>query len=179
MLTAAQQYIEDRIERIPESGCWIWMLACCVIGYGKACGSIIGDTHIYAHRLAWTVYKGPIPDGMKVLHRCDIRCCCNPNHLFLGTSSDNSKDMANKGRSLQGERHPRARMTNEMRQEILSSPEPGAVIAKRLGFSHSTINRYRRGTSWKHLARPVVSRSVGRPTRRNTLRHHTECPDEK
>ena len=166
MLTAAQQYIEDRIERVPESGCWIWMLACCPTGYGKACAAaLFGRDNIYAHCLSWLIYRGPIPDGMSVLHRCDVRCCCNPAHLFLGTHAENSADMAQKGRSLQGEKHHKSKLTEAMRQEMLSSDEPGAVVAKRLGLNHTTVNRYRRGASWKHLSRSIVSRPVGRPSR--------------
>jgi len=53
---------------------------------------------VLAHRFAWERAFGPIPDGMWVLHRCDVRACCEPSHLFLGTAHDNNADMAAKGR---------------------------------------------------------------------------------
>lgn len=52
-----------------------------------------------AHRVAWIIKNGPIKDGMYVLHKCDSRMCCNPDHLFLGTHQDNMDDMKRKGRS--------------------------------------------------------------------------------
>lgn len=50
------------------------------------------------HRLVWTIFRGEIPFGMLVLHTCDVRRCCNPCHLFLGTNADNMADMKAKGR---------------------------------------------------------------------------------
>jgi len=66
---------------------------------------------LYVHRVAWELTSGPIPDGMQVLHACDNPPCFNPEHLFLGTRSDNMVDMVSKGRAVNpvaalGERHP-------------------------------------------------------------------------
>ena len=52
------------------------------------------------HRLMWEQKNGPVPDGLFVLHRCDVRACCNPDHLFLGTPLDNMQDMHAKGRFI-------------------------------------------------------------------------------
>lgn len=65
----------------------------------------------YAHRLAWTLANGPIPDGMNVCHECDNPPCINVGHLFLGTHADNVADMVAKGRSAVGSRHGRAKLT--------------------------------------------------------------------
>jgi hypothetical protein len=89
--------------RADRSGrCWLW------IGpvYGNnhyGCASSRGRT-MPAHRLAWTIARGPIPAGMKVLHRCDVPLCVRPDHLFLGTQADNMRDAATKGRTSNGNR---------------------------------------------------------------------------
>lgn len=80
---------------IPESGCWIWMGTTTQKGYGRL---MINYKTIRAHRLAYEVFKGPIPENILVCHQCDIPTCINPNHLFLGTSNDNIQDIIIKRR---------------------------------------------------------------------------------
>lgn len=78
-----------------SEGCWRWIGAHMRNGYGHM-GSR-GKTYS-AHRLSYELNVGPIPNGMCVLHRCDVRDCVNPEHLWLGTKSDNTRDMDKKGR---------------------------------------------------------------------------------
>jgi len=66
-----------------------------VNGYARATVNGVRD---YAHRHAWRAAYGPIPDGLWVLHRCDNPPCVHPEHLFLGTTADNTHDMDAKGR---------------------------------------------------------------------------------
>jgi len=66
-------------------------------GYGEFCAP--SDKHVFAHRAAWEMYRGQIPQGACVLHRCDVRSCVNPDHLWLGSKGENNKDMAAKGRA--------------------------------------------------------------------------------
>lgn len=78
----------------PNSGCWLWTGNCYPNGYGQIS---INYKSCLAHRYSWTVKYGAIPDGLWVLHRCDVKKCVNPDHLFLGTNSDNQKDAIAKG----------------------------------------------------------------------------------
>lgn len=77
-----------------EIGCWMWTGG---IVHGYGCWEVDGRRE-RAHRWAWELFVGPIPEGMHVLHRCDNPPCVNPNHLFLGTQTDNVQDMDAKGR---------------------------------------------------------------------------------
>jgi hypothetical protein len=90
----------DPVERFmgfveKAEGCWIWKGPKSVNGYGSF---QYRRTSNSAHRIAFEFLKGPIPEGLQVLHRCDNPPCVNPEHLFLGTNLDNVKDKVQKGR---------------------------------------------------------------------------------
>lgn len=85
----------DNLIPIPESGCWLWEKYVNHDGYGKI---QIKDQFRLVHRVMWESVNGPIPEGMCVCHKCDVRSCANPNHLFIGTHTDNVRDMYKKGR---------------------------------------------------------------------------------
>lgn len=88
-------------EHVPElGGCWLWTGALYRLGYGHA--YLLGKQQL-AHRIAWILAFGEIPQGMLVCHRCDVRNCVNPEHLFLGTHKDNTRDMLRKGRAPKAE----------------------------------------------------------------------------
>jgi len=82
----------------PNSGCWLWEGALTSAGYGHMGRGGTNGGSGTVHRLMWEMENGPAPEGMWVLHRCDVRACCNPAHLFLGTPLDNMRDMHAKGR---------------------------------------------------------------------------------
>jgi len=88
-------------DRYPELGsCWLWTAAVTVCTNGDQRGSF-RRTHRraeLAHRVSWELTNGPIPEGMKICHRCDVGLCVRPDHLFLGTQAENIQDMRNKGR---------------------------------------------------------------------------------
>jgi hypothetical protein len=79
-------------------GCWLWTGNCTKWGYGQFQARGLSDQPIYAHRFAYELQRGPIPDGEDVLHTCDNPPCMRGDHFFTGTQSDNSKDMIAKGR---------------------------------------------------------------------------------
>jgi hypothetical protein len=75
----------------PNSGCWLWDGWVNGRGYGRFGKGL-------AHRISWELHRGPIPAGMNICHKCDVPPCVNPDHLFLGTQTDNMRDCARKGR---------------------------------------------------------------------------------
>lgn len=93
-----QQRIWRFISPEPNSGCWLWEGAQNNVGYGKIGLGGAREGTALVHRLMWEHSNGAVPEGMFVLHRCDVRACCNPDHLFLGTALDNMRDMHAKGR---------------------------------------------------------------------------------
>jgi hypothetical protein len=83
-----------------KNSCWLWKGQKIISGYG-AFGRLAPYNNfktVLAHRLAWQLTNGEIPVGLFVLHKCDQKLCCNPEHLFLGTHKDNMRDMCQKGR---------------------------------------------------------------------------------
>ena len=114
---------KDRIRRATErdwsSGCWNWKLHKDRVGYGRMKISL-GNRNSFrsesAHRYAYELWVGPIPTGMCVLHKCDNRGCCNPEHLFLGTQADNIHDMHRKGRGPRGYKRNRVTCAENARK---------------------------------------------------------------
>lgn len=152
-----------RIEKRGPDDCWLWTGKSRLKGYGYiGIGGKFGR-HELSHRVAWTLTHGPISEdgpgyhGYVVMHTCDNRLCCNPAHLRLATQAENVADMHAKARGytgprLHGSEHGMAKLTEDLVQEIKTSPESGAVIARRLGMTRGTINRIRRGNGWQHVA---------------------------
>ena len=137
-------------------GCWLFHGGKKQDGYGLI--RLQGGKMVQAHRLSWEVANGPVPDGLCVLHRCDVRACVNPSHLFLGDRKLNGEDMAQKGRSTRGEKNWNAVLTVDQVREIRASyvfihrrktnqPE----LAKKYGVSPATINGIVNRRIWKHI----------------------------
>jgi hypothetical protein len=93
MTILADERFSRKVRTDGAGGCHLWTGARNVWGYGRLKRE---GVMLAAHRVAWEMAHGPIPDGLHVLHHCDVRLCVNPEHLFLGTHADNMRDMSDK-----------------------------------------------------------------------------------
>lgn len=140
---------------VTECGCWLWL--------GKVDGEGYGSiTHRgrewRAHRMAWELAHGALPPGLSVCHRCDVRVCVNPAHLFLGTQGDNVRDCWRKGRGRhavrRGDGSLPVRLVAAQVRAIRAAGAAGelqATIAKAFGVTTSHVSRILTGRSWGYL----------------------------
>lgn len=132
----------------PSCGCWLWVGAVGSEGYGQ----IYYEGRLWrAPRLSWVRARGKIPPGLQVCHKCDVRLCVNPAHLFLGTHAENMADAANKGRKPRGSGNHNAKVTEGAVLAIRASKESQTVLAKRYGVGVWTISQIRTRKTWKHI----------------------------
>lgn len=150
----ARAAIVDGADKDP-SGCWLWRRSK-VNGYGRVaipspfrCKN--AQATMSAHRLSYEAFVGPIPSGMFVCHSCDVRPCCNPEHLWVGTHAQNVADMKAKRRAAHGEIHHRAKLTEADVVLIRESSMSPTETAKAFGVSLRTVYGIRRGRVWRHV----------------------------
>ena len=126
------QRFEQKVERIPFCECHIWTAAASKRGYGKF--TMKSGSWELAHRVAYKLYSGVIPDGMSVLHKCDNPHCVNPKHLYLGTYKDNALDRETRyrGNHVDGMRHGRNKLTSSQVLEIRDLYDTGKHSCFRL-----------------------------------------------
>lgn len=144
--------------------CWLWMGARSKSGYGKIARTENGKRkHYRAHKLSYLLFKGPIPDGLWVCHNCvpnrDNPACVNPDHLWLGTPSEDIKDAVKKGTlkppqwDRNGSRNPAAKLTEDLVREIRTKYATGNYTQKRLGKEYGVSQRLTcqivRGEIWR------------------------------
>lgn len=144
-----------KVDRKSDSECWNWNASLAGKGYGQVKPPKgFGRRNFYAHRVAFTLTYGGIPDGLEICHACDNPKCCNPKHLFAGTRAANATDMAMKMRSTWGERSGTAKLKSQDVIEIrglLSEGLPQQAIAKQFGISQIQVSRIHTGKRWKKL----------------------------
>lgn len=151
-----------------DSPCWIWSGGRKSRGYGCLLGPV-GRGTMTAHRLAYELEHGPIPEGMQVLHHCDNPPCVR--HLFLGTNADNVADKVKKGRAFpppgtvhgarthperwhRGEQCHQAKLTADLVREIRGKRALGetfVVLAQHYGVSPATISSAVKRQKWRHV----------------------------
>jgi len=150
--------LERFIERIPESGCWIWTGALVGMGYGKACWVVDGQRKQgRAHRVVYEELCKPLRAEVCLLHRCDVACCVNPAHMRLGSQSENHAEMVAKRRHAFGERQGGSKLTEQQVREILLRRESRREAAAKYGVSLSLIKQIRARLWWKHLDAGVAA----------------------
>lgn len=155
----------------PDLGqCNVWTGKKFSNGYGTTShGPHATRKCLLVHRVAWEFENGPIPDGLRVLHHCDNRPCVRLSHLFLGTTADNMRDMAEKKRSpsgdshwsrrrpglvSRGEAHGNSKLTESDVRAIMGlvlQGEARATIAKRFGISVGHVADIGTGRKWSHV----------------------------
>ena len=151
--------------RVDRSGdCWLWTGATFRNGYGYLNQWVDGRwKHGLAHRVMWELVHGPVPEGMNVLHSCDVRACVRPDHLHLGTQSENIQEMDERGRRNpaaipRGERNGNAVLTDADVQAIRTAYTgrhgEKAALGRRYGVSAAAIGSILRGRGWKHVRQP-------------------------
>jgi hypothetical protein len=147
--------LKDRIifwsKKDDKTGCWNWQGARNSDGYGN---TTIDNKSVGAHRAAYMAFKGEIPKGMSICHKCDNPACCNPDHLFLGTHTDNIRDMHVKGRAniCHGEKCGQSKISRKDAVSIYVSQFlgiPTKELSKKYGIVRDYVRYIQRKKSWK------------------------------
>lgn len=146
-MSDAIEFIKKRIV-VDANGCWLWQQSVNNWGYGRTGTPVLGERGV--HRISYRAFIGSIPDELRVLHKCDVPRCCNPDHLFLGTNRDNAIDMHLKGRAYvpRGEQHPHAKLNIAAVRDIRQSALTVSELSRKHGVSRRAIQFVLTGETW-------------------------------
>lgn len=139
------------------NGCWEWQGKLNKDGYGSFQKTIDGEkTEIRSHRRSYEIFKGEIPEGMQVCHACDNPSCCNPDHLWIGTSKENTQDCIKKQRFFNGKKRAIASgktNENEVREirELYKNGSSQKELQEKFKLSQSQISGIVTYRFWKHV----------------------------
>jgi predicted XRE-type DNA-binding protein len=155
------------LKTIGNRDCWITPKKPSSGGY---CYVSVRGVPYAAHRLSYAWRYGIDPGEMLVCHKCDNPPCCNPAHLFLGTSADNTRDAQDKGRLAHGSRTGTAKLTEsqvaQIRRMLSESIYDQQQIAQMFGISTSLVSAIKQGATWRHVAdTPAPYKSHNRGSR--------------
>lgn len=123
-------------------------------GYPKIC---VNGKHWRIGRYVYTKKHGDIPSGLMIRHKCDNPNCINPEHLEVGTHTDNVNDKVSRGRQPKGEIHKNSKINESDVMEILLSKDIQVNIAKKYNINRSTVGRIRSGLAWKHITNAALA----------------------
>lgn len=148
MVTLAERFLA----KVDKSGeCWLWTGCLDKDGYGKF---RIKKKIFRTHRISYELYVEPIPDGLYVCHHCDNPSCVNPDHLFVGTSKDNMRDMISKSHNRKGQNNSNAKLTSKQVCEIrerIANGEKQITLAKEFGVVQTTVSSIKCRKRWKEI----------------------------
>lgn len=160
------------------TGCWMWIGDRDKDGYGQwQIAKIPRRIRLKAHRIAWELFNGQIPDRMEVCHHCDNPPCVNPDHLFLGPHSANMLDRNRKGRHAHGERQGSSRLLDADIIAIRQSTDTLVALSTRYKVSFQTISDIKNRKLWKHIEGERVDAFGGNRGRKGS-RHGMAILDE-
>lgn len=152
------EYPEDRFHRlykVDSNGCHIWQGCIDKTGYGRFCYGTIDDklrdirlAHVFAKEMA---LGRKIPPNKMVLHRCDVKACCNPDHLYVGTRDDNVCDAHARGRYKKGVNKTSSKLDDDKVRTIRSGLYTVKELATMFNVNVSTVRHVLANRSWKHV----------------------------
>jgi hypothetical protein len=149
-MTEHKERFEEKVCPEPNTGCHLWTAAVHPRGYGTF--YLKGKVE-YSHRVAYELYVATIPEGLHVCHTCDVPGCVNPEHLFLGTHTDNMRDKVAKGRQYkpQGSDNGFAKLTEAEALEVYHAEGTCQAIADEYGICQKTVSRIKNKQIWSHI----------------------------